>query len=68
VAYKRRQEASALNLKKLLSSNLSEFGLILDGSSYAFTKLSLSNKGLSNVGEAICEYPHLRYKQINAER
>ena len=61
IAFKRKQEALNLQLKKAFQENLSEFRLVMDGTTYAFTKLSLANKGLTAISEVIADYPHLRY-------
>lgn len=33
----------------------------MDGSNFAFTRLTPRNKGLQYITEAICSYPHLRH-------
>jgi hypothetical protein len=32
----------------------------MDGSTFAYTRLALSNRGLLAINEQIAEYPHLR--------
>lgn len=49
-----------MQLKRVFQDSLSEFRLIMDGSTYSFTKLNLANKGLTAISEVITEYPHLR--------
>lgn len=49
VAYKRRQEAVNVQLKRLIREGLSDFKLIMDGTAYAYTKLALPNKGIVSV-------------------
>lgn len=39
----------------------------MDGSTYAFTKLNLTNKGITAISEVIADYPHLRYFDLYAE-
>lgn len=67
IIFKRRQESQNIQLKKLIQDNLSEFRLIMDGSTYSFTKLNLANRGLTAVSDVIAEYPHLRYAYIELE-
>lgn len=61
IIFKRKTESLNIQLRKLIQDNLSEFRLIMDGSTYAFTKLNLANKGLTAISDVIAEYPHLRY-------
>ena len=43
IRFRRRQEVLNTNLSKLVESHLSEFKQTMDGTTYAFTKLSLKN-------------------------
>ena len=38
----------------------------MDGTSYAYTKLALNNKGITSVSEVIAEYPHLRQLELSS--
>jgi hypothetical protein len=49
IAYKRRQEAINIQLRRLIQEGLSDFKLIMDGTAYAYTKVSLPNKGITAV-------------------
>lgn len=60
IVYKRKQEALNVQLRKLIQEGLSDFKQIMDGTAYAYTKVSLPNKGITAVTEIIAEYPHLR--------
>jgi hypothetical protein len=67
IIFKRKTESLNIQLRKIIQDSLSEFRLIMDGSTYAFTKLSLANKGLTAISDVIAEYPHLRYLYLNIE-
>lgn len=54
IAYKRKQEAINNQLKRLFHDGLSDFQLIMDGTAYAYTKLSLVNKGIVSITDVIC--------------
>ena len=60
IAYKRRQEGINTQLKRMIQEGLADFRLIMDGTAFAYTKLTLPNKGIVSVTEIIAEYPHLR--------
>jgi hypothetical protein len=49
IVYKRRQEAINIQLRRLIQEGLSDFKLIMDGTAYAYTKVSLPNKGITAV-------------------
>jgi predicted component of type VI protein secretion system len=66
IAFKRRQEALTAQLRRLCQENLSEFLPTMDASAFAFTRLSLPNKGLPALTELVAEYPHLRYSLCNS--
>jgi len=65
IAYKRKQEAISVQLRKLIQDGLGDFKLIMDGTAFAFTKLTLPNKGIVSVSEIITEYPHLRQLDLS---
>ena len=60
VAFKRRQECLNAQLHRLFREGLSEFRPVMDGSTLAWTRITLNNKGLTAVSEVIIDYPHLR--------
>jgi Leucine-rich repeat (LRR) protein len=68
IAYKRKQEAINVQLKRLVHDGLSDFKLIMDGTAFAFTKLSLPNKGIVSVTDIITEYPHLRQLDLSTNQ
>jgi len=41
IAYKRKQEAISVQLRNLIQDGLGDFKLIMDGTAFAFTKLTL---------------------------
>ena len=47
-------------MKKMLSDNLSDFKRIMDGTSFAYTTLTVRNSGVSEITEDIQNYEHLR--------
>ena len=44
----------------MLSDNLSDFKRIMDGTSFAYTTLTVRNSGVSEITEDIQNYEHLR--------
>jgi Leucine-rich repeat (LRR) protein len=40
----------------------------MDGSAYAYTKLTLPNKGITAVTEIIVDYPHLRQIDLSSNQ
>lgn len=37
----------------------------MDGTAYTYTKLTLSNKGITSAADIFAEYPHLRQLDLN---
>lgn len=68
IAYKRKHEAISIQLRRLIHEGLADFRMIMDGSSFAYTKLALSNKGIVVVSELIAEYPHLRQLDLSTNQ
>lgn len=46
--------------KSLITENLTDISLTMDGTNFAFTRLTLRNKGINEITQAIDCYPHLR--------
>ena len=53
ILFRRKQEVLNANLNKMFEENLSEFKQIMDGTAYAYTKLSVRNKGIREITDAI---------------
>lgn len=68
IVFKRRLEAINVQLRRLIQEGLADFKLIMDGTAYAYTKLTLSNKGIVMIPELIAEYPQLRLLDLSCNQ
>lgn len=48
-----------------VSKGLSQIARTVDGSSFAYTRLGLSGHGLTDLGDALANFPHLRYIDLS---
>lgn len=58
------EEAVVLSQDKV-SKGLSQIARTVDGSSFAYTRLGLSGLGLTDLGDALASFPHLRYIDLS---
>lgn len=62
------EEERVVLTQEMVASSLSQVARTIDGASFAFTKLDLAGRSLSDIGTVLAAYEHLRYINLSKNR